>query len=275
MKTINCNFKKKFGFIAILCLIFSSFILVDFIQESLKPMVVTATETKDYVIDDANVLSDIEEDQLEKLCKTASDSVNCDIVIITFSYGYDGSVMDKYVRNILETEYGFNGSGSNCDACAYAIDMTSRADRIVTSGVAKSSISQSKLDSIREKAESKLANGNYYGGCSKFVNGIKAAIIDGTHVPTTKEKLSEHFAIKLLIALFAATIITFIAVSNAKAKTTTTDMTYVKNHKYNVNAREDVFINTTVTKRKIERSSSSSGGGSFGGGNSGSSGGHF
>ena len=61
--------------------------------------------------------------------------------------------------------------------------------------------------------------------------------------------------------------------SSARSKMTVNSTEYTKNHGYKMNDRRDVFINTTITKRHIEKSSSS--GGSSGGGNSGSSGGHF
>ena len=51
--------------------------------------------------------------------------------------------------------------------------MVSRADRIVTSGNAKSDISQSQLDGIREKAEKKLADGDYFEGCKKYIKGVE------------------------------------------------------------------------------------------------------
>ena len=55
--------------------------------------------------------------------------------------------------------------------------MTSRADRIVTSGRARSSISQSSLDSIRESAEDKLAEGDYYAGCKKYITELRESLM--------------------------------------------------------------------------------------------------
>ena len=109
--------------------------------------------SKTYVIDDAEILSTSEEKHLAELCKAASDKCKLDIVIITMSRNLDGYAMDTYLRSILEKNYGYYATGSDCEAVVYGIDMKSRADRIVTSGRARSDISQSRLDSIREKAE--------------------------------------------------------------------------------------------------------------------------
>ena len=136
---------------------------------SFKTSEVMAEEStgKTYVIDDAGILSTSEEQSLSELCKKASDKCQVDIIVITMNQNLDYSPMDTYLRSILEKQYGYNGTGSNCDAVVYGIDMTSRADRIVTSGRARSDISQSKLDSIRESAENRLSDGDYYKGCKK------------------------------------------------------------------------------------------------------------
>ena len=79
--------------------------------------------------------------------------------------------------------------------------------------------------------------------------------------------------VKILISLVVAVIAVLAMMSSARSKMTVNSIEYTKNHGYKMNDRRDVFINTTITKRHIEKSSSS--GGSSGGGNSGSSGGHF
>lgn len=236
---------------------------------------VYADTTKDYVIDDADILNFSEESKLESLCQEASKEAGCDIVIITMEEGLDGSYMDSYIRDILEQSYGYNGSYSNCDACAYAVDMDSRADRIITSGIAKSSFSQSSLDTIREKSEEYLSDGDYYEAFSKYVTNIKRAIINGSYSPTLMERLLEGIVFKFFVAAVITAVAIFIMIGNNKAKTTTNEMTYAKDHNFKINDRRDLFINTTVVKRKIETNHSSHGGGHSGGGNSGSSGGHF
>lgn len=79
--------------------------------------------------------------------------------------------------------------------------------------------------------------------------------------------------IKLLIASGVAVAAVLTMMHNAKTRMTVSSTEYTKDHNFKVNDRRDVFINTTVVTRHIERnnSSGSSGGG---GGNSGS-GGHF
>ena len=229
----------------------------------------TDSEKKAYMIDDAGILSTSEEESLTELCKKASEKCQLDIIIITMNKNLDYSPMDMYLRSILEKQYGYYGTGSNCEAVVYGIDMTSRADRIVTSGRAKSDISQKQLDNIREKAENELADGDYYEGCVKYIKGIEKKLNTRLF-----DKLTYNMPIKLGISVVIAVVAVLIMMSSAKAKMTVSSTEYTKNHNYNIRDRRDIFINTTVTKRHIESSSSGSSGGG-GGGNSGSSGGHF
>ena len=140
------------------------------------------TDNKTYVIDDAGILTSEEEQKLTDMCRKASKNCQLDIVIITMNKNLDYSPMDNYLRSILEEQYGYEETGTDCEAVVYGIDMTSRADRIVTSGRARSSISQSSLDSIRESAEDKLAEGDYYAGCKKYINGIERKLNVKTYI---------------------------------------------------------------------------------------------
>ena len=239
---------------------------------SLKTSEVMAEEStgKTYVIDDAGILSTSEEQSLSELCKKASDKCQVDIIVITMNQNLDYSPMDTYLRSILEKQYGYNGTGSNCDAVVYGIDMTSRADRIVTSGRARSDISQSKLDSIRESAENRLSDGDYYKGCKKYIQGIERQL--NTSIVS---KMTYYMPVKLGISAVIAIVAVLAMMSSAKAKMTVSSTEYTKNHNYDVADRRDIFINTTVTTRHIQTSSDSSSGGGSSGGNSGSSGGHF
>lgn len=229
--------------------------------------------SKRYVTDDADIFTDEQERNLQKLCEKSSKACKTDIAIITMSTGMDGTVLDNYVRDIIEKSYGYNPESTEPDAIVYVIDMVSRADRIITSGNARhDNISQSQLDGIREAAEEKLADGKYYTGCRKFVSGVRRYMDNSIGY-----KLTLYLPQKLIISLIVAVVAVLVMMHNAKAKITVDSRTYTKNHNFDVRRREDHFINTTVVQRKIESNHSSGGssGGGGGGGNSGSSGGHF
>lgn len=231
------------------------------------------TQSKEYVVDDAGLFTDKEKEQLTKMCRKASHACKTDVVILTQSKGLDDKELENDVRGIINESYGYDESSSEPDAIVYVIDMKSRADMLVTSGIARTtkSFTQSKLDAIREKAEDKLSDGNYYAGCKKYIAGVRKQLD-----ASLSYRLSLYLPQKLLISLGVAAAAVIAMMFQAKSKMTVDSRTYTRNHNFNVRRREDRFINTTVVTRHIESSSSSgSSGGGGGGGNSGSSGGHF
>ena len=110
------------------------------------------TQSKEYVVDDAGLFTDKEKEQLTKMCRKASDACKTDVVILTQSKGLDDKELENDVRGIINESYGYDESSSEPDAIVYVIDMKSRADMLVTSGIARTtkSFTQSKLDAIRE-----------------------------------------------------------------------------------------------------------------------------
>lgn len=227
------------------------------------------SSTKLYVIDMADIFTEGEEARLTDKCKKTSEKCKTDIVIITMKTGKDYSEFDTFIRNILEANYGYNGTGTNSEAIIYGIDMVSRADRIITSGRTRSDISQGALDSIREDAEEDLADGDYYGGCVDFINGVERQMNDSFWY-----KFTLYTPIKFIISAIVSLVSVLVMYTSAKPKMTVTSGTYADPN-IRIHRREDRFINTTYTRRTIESSSGSRSGGGGGGGNSGSSGGHF
>ncbi len=228
-----------------------------------------AKGVKLHVIDAADIFSTDEEENLAEICRKVSKNCSTDVVVITMRTGKDYSIMDNYIRDIIEKYYGYSGTGTNSDAIVYAIDMVSRADRIITSGNARSDISQSQLDDIRINAEDELKEGDYYGGCRKFAKGVERRMNRSIGY-----RLTLYLPVKIIIAAVIAVAAVLIMMAGAKSKITVNAMTY-QNGNVIVRQSRDNFIRTTVTTRTISSSSSSGGGGGGGGGNSGSSGGHF
>ena len=95
------------------------------------------TQSKEYVVDDAGLFTDKEKEQLTKMCRKASHACKTDVVILTQSKGLDDKELENDVRGIINESYGYDESSSEPDAIVYVIDMKSRADMLVTSGIAR------------------------------------------------------------------------------------------------------------------------------------------
>lgn len=227
--------------------------------------------TKQYVVDNAGIFTGNEVAKLQAACEKASQGCKTDIVIMTMRQGLDGDTLENYIRNIIETEYGFNGTGKNADAVVYVIDMKSRVDRIITSGNAKTDTHfQSKLDGIRATAENQLKNSKYYDGCSKYIDGVERVLNRNIGY-----RLTLDLPIKIGGALVLAIAVVLIMMYHAKSRMTVNGNTYTRDHQCHILGQDDQYINTTVVTRHIQRDNGNNSTGGGGGGNSGSSSGHF
>lgn len=226
--------------------------------------------SKNYVTDEAGILSSDEEEKLEKSCEKASKNCRTDIVILTLNTGLDGSSLDSYVRTFTrENGYGYDASSSVPDVIVYVVDMDSRAVRVVTSGRAQTDISQSRLQGIVDKTIPRLTDAEYYKACNKYIKLTRRELDESIGY-----RLFLYFPVKLAIAAAVAIISVLVMMRNAKSKMTVNGNTYARGGLH-IHRREDTFMNTTVTTRRIQSSSGSGSRGGGGRGNSGSAGGHF
>ena len=237
-----------------------------------------ADDDKSYVIDNADILQSDEIEKLEKMCAKASQNCKTDIFIITLTDNLTEFELDTYLRNMMSTDgFGYNDTylTDDPDAIGFAIDMTSRKYRISSSGNSMSDISQSAMDNMVSGVQEYLSDGDYYTACVKFINSVQRNM--NTSIIY---KLTRNLTTKLFISIGVATAAVVIMMFNAKSKVTVDSTTYTKDRRFNVNARQDIFVNTTVVTHHIDRSDHSSssdggGGGSSGGDNSGGGGGSF
>ena len=267
LRSVYIMKKIKFAFLTLVVIIALS--LVQDISFIYAKTSTDSTDNKQYVIDEADILDDREESKLQAYCAKASQGCETDIVIITLKKGLDYSDLDNYIRNIIYKSYRYDKNSSVPDAIVYAVDMKSRADRIITSGKAKDDITQVQLDSIRKSSEGRLSKEHYYSAFNKYIDNVQKYLNNNIIY-----KITRGLIIKLGISLVITMLAIWILTKRAKSRMTVNAQTYTKNHKVNVIGKEDRFINTTVKVTNLQ--SSSSGGGSHsGGGNSGSWGGHF
>lgn len=178
---------------------------------------VYADSSKEYVYDNAGILTSDEVSKLKSQCKKASEDSECDIVIITTNIGHDGSTMDSYLKKFLDD----NGYSQN--AVIYGVDMQSRADRMYTQGKAGTDISQGTIDDIREACEEKLSDKDYYKAFSKYIKNMNMCM-----TTSIVKKLTYKMWIKLLIASGVAVAAVLTMMHNAKARMTVSSTEYTK-----------------------------------------------
>lgn len=234
----------------------------------------TQCTTDERVFDKAGVLSDEEEEKLRKLIARRERQTGCDIVIVTLNeplreYArareeYVSS--DRYVMVYADDFYdehmfGYDKPQGNG---VLLLDNFNREDDgwaytwFTTTGTAEKKYSNAMIDHLLEKSYrwSKISP---YWGYVAYVNQF-------FHDMNGFALVNRNFSVPviLLIAFGMTLFFVWLNLGEKSGKKTTTAKSYVKNEKFNIGHREDLFIRKNVVHHRI--SSGSSGGGRSGGG---------
>lgn len=239
--------------------------------------------TEQRVFDYGNVLTDKEEQKLEKLIAKREKQTGCDIVLVTLKeslkeYAREiepGVGYDQFVRVYAEQFWEENGFGydkPDGDGVVLVDNWFREDDGSIytwfcTTGKAKNAYSAAQIDHILDNVY-RYVERNPYRAYKTYVNDFYHDML-GINVFTFYVPSMSCW----LIGIISAVI--FIACNwrSKRGKKTTTAVTYVTGGEPAFRVHEDRFLRKTVTQRRIERSSSGGGGGHGGGGGGGHHGG--
>ena len=214
-----------------------------------------------FLIDDAGLLTNQEQEKLAKKLKEISEEQEFAIAIVTMETlpeGYTESMMADKLYDDLN--YGY---GENRDGCLLLRTLNPRYVYVSTMGSGKKIIDP-KLESIFDKIEDDMKSDNYYDAFVKFAEQCEKKVIDSQKFPFVKNLLI-CLAIGLIIALLAVLVMRA-QLKSVKPQNLANE--YLKDGSLNVTEARDLYLYSHISKTKIERESSggSSGGGSHGGG---------
>ena len=219
-----------------------------------------ATEYNSYfVYDDADLLTDTEENTLADRLGTISQTYNAQVVIITLA-SLDGTDVDAYLEYAYDT-MGL-GYGENHDGVLLLVCMEPRQWRILSNGFAGDAISSTDIDMLGDRFVPDLSDGNYATAfsifadeCEYYLNGY----INGYPFDA---------GATLIACLIAGLVIGLIAVLIMKGQLKSVRAqnqanVYVKPGSMKLTVQNDLYLYRQITRTKKESNSSS--GGSSGG----------
>lgn len=226
--------------------------------------------TEERVFDEADILTDEEEEGLRQLIAEKEKECGGDIVLLLLN---DPSVAEMAdLRDYTQDFYDNNKFGWNAPAgngVIYADNWAEDSNGhkncwLCTAGKAKESVSSDDIDDIIDKTCEDV-NDDPYHSYRLMINLVAQEMRGGKIF---------HFNISsfwpFLIALAAAGIFAGVNIGQNKGTDTTDNSTYVKKNGLSVNRKEDQYLRSHVTRRKIEKDSDSGsdlgGTGDFGGG---------
>lgn len=233
------------------------------------------------VFDEADVLTDKQEEKLRKLIAKREKQTGCDIVLITlneplaeFAKAYEPQVYsEEYVRVYAEQFWEQNGMGydkPDGDGVVLVDNYSREDDSMIhtwfcTTGRARDAYYTEDIDHLLDNVY-RYVEKNPYRAYKLYINTFYHDML-GWRV--------FHFSVPGVvpwaIGLITAAIFIICNWQSKKGRKTTTATTYVAGGEPVFHVQTDRFLRKTVTQRKIETSSS---GGHGGGGSHGGGGGH-
>lgn len=235
--------------------------------------------SKDYVVDNADLLTQTEENELSEKLQDISDELQFDVVVVTTN-----STGSKTATEYADDYFDYNGygRGSNNDGALFLVDMGDRKWAISTSGYGIEAIVDSALDDMEEEIVPYLKSGDYDGAFNEFADLTYDIVNDAkngksySNSTTSTTKNHKNIGTNLIVdfSIGAGISLIIILVYRSKLKPVKFQKEakeYIVPGSFNLRRSDDVFLYFNITKVPIPKNNDSDDSGSFHSSSSGSS----
>lgn len=235
--------------------------------------------SKDYVVDNADLLTQTEENELSEKLQDISDELQFDVVVVTTN-----STGSKTATEYADDYFDYNGygRGSNNDGALFLVDMGDRKWAISTSGYGIEAIVDSALDDMEEEIVPYLKSGDYDGAFNEFADLTYDIVNDAkngksySNSTTSTTKNHKDIGANLIVAFSIGAGISLIIILVYRSKLKPVKFQkeakeYIVPGSFNLRRSDDVFLYFNITKVPIPKNNDSDDSGSFHSSSSGSS----
>lgn len=228
-------------------------ILLLILQTLILSSAANASGTPDRVVDNAQILSESEEDTLRRLISEFSEKQKLDLVILTENN------INENAESYADDYYDYNdyGFGDKHDGILALYVKNYRMGKgyfhISTTGKAISIYRDSDIEALLDAVEPYIKAKNYDRAFSAFIN--KADDI-------ARSTKNTRLAIKITVSTAVALILSFAVTGYMKHKLNSARPNryanaYAVKDSLVLTRERDIFLRNTITKVKIQQSSSS------------------
>lgn len=216
-------------------------------------------ENEQFLYDEADLLTDPEEEKLVQKLEEVSHATNAQIVVVTLA-SMDGGNIDEFI-DYLYDNMGF-GYGENHDGVLLLVSMDPREYRILSNGYAGTAIGPDQIDTLCDIVQPYLTKGTYATAFTYFANESEdflAYYLEGSPFNAGKS-----FMISLVIGIIAGLITAFVMKGKLKSvRKQDSARVYVKKGSMRLTYSRDIFLyrNVERTKKQERVESTSSGSG--------------
>ena len=235
--------------------------------------------SKDYVVDNADLLTQTEENELSEKLQDISNELQFDVVVVTTN-----STGSKTATEYADDYFDYNGygRGSNNDGALFLVDMGDRKWAISTSGYGIEAIVDSALDDMEEEIVPYLKSGDYDGAFNEFADLTYDIVNDAkngksySNSTTSTTKNHKNIGTNLIVAFSIGAGISLIIILVYRSKLKPVKFQkeakeYIVPGSFNLRRSDDVFLYFNITKVPIPKNNDSDDSGSFHSSSSGSS----
>lgn len=221
-----------------------------------------ADAPKPRIVDDADILTQSEVREMEKLLDEISLRQGVDVVVVTTDSV--GNLSPESAAGSIYTSYGYRSDGM-----ILLINMGQQEMAIRPRGDAVAMFTVAGQDYIADRVQEELHDGNYADACRLFATLCDDFITqartgdpyDDHNLPKEPYPVLIWMGISLVVGLVVALIITAIMSSKLKSvRFKNQAMDYVRPGSMQVTESRDIFLYRNVTRRPRPKPSSSGGG---------------
>ena len=233
--------------------------VVKFVNEVSYESEAPVSTLKALVNDYADLLSDNEEEKLNRKLQKIKDKYGFDAVVVTTD-SFNGMSARDYADDLYDySQYGQDG-------ILFLLNMSERSWYVSTKGKAIDYFTEYGIDEIFDDMADDLSAGKYYDAfviyadrVDKYIlNGEKGDIID---IDNTKPKATFGVVNVMISAIFGAisSLITSLSLKGKMANTRrqTSARNYIVNNSFYVNGASDMLVNRHVTRTMRPRNNPS------------------
>lgn len=239
------------------------------------------------VYDNADVLTNSEEDKLRELIEEAEAKIRCDLVLVTINqpvenlseeeieeYGYRHNNWDDNMMDYADDFYDYNdygyeevgGSGALLLDNWYKVgtDESQAGSWLSTSGEVYEAFGMSEINRVLDDVYYALDDGAYEA-YKAYIDDMVRLMSRGNNDVVVYGNGSSYLLGAIFIPIVVAVVFVLINLKSKEGQVTTAANTYVDNGRARINISQDQFLRKSVSTRVIQTDSGSRSGGSSGG----------
>ena len=214
------------------------------------------------VVDNADLLTDTEEYDLEASLIDAGAYYSTDVVVVTTD-DLEGKSRVAYADDFLD----YNGYSGNGVLMLISMDPADRSVYISTKGRGLAAYSDADIDAALDRIVPYLSDGDYYTACETFASITKDQL-SGKSISSRNGLEGFGWGMAIIIAVGIAAVITLIVISIMKKKhksvaAGTEASNYLVPGSLSVTSSRDTFLYFTITKVPLPKNDNNNHSGHF------------